>query len=362
MKNAANGGRGLRWGLVGCGWAARDFVAPALLASFNGELVSLLDPDPDALAMFRPLVPHAVPFTDAEAFFGSGIDAVYVATPNHLHRPLVEAAARAGKHVLCEKPMALSVEDAEAMVSACAGAGVVYATAFDQRFHVRHRKLRELIGGGALGTICSARIQYACWLPPDWSPEDYPREHDNWRVDPLRAGSGALFDLAPHGLDLLQYLLDDEVSEVRALGQRRVFDYPVEDGAALLVHFSRGTLAVHQVAYNMPDTLPRRTLEIQGTEGTAISLNTMGQTPGGTLQIVGAADGGRRTVEVAPEEDRSPFLLQVEAFADALLSGKPFPFPPERDLATMRVLAEALGQILGDTAPGAYPAAPSGRS
>lgn len=357
---AANGGK-LHWGLIGCGWAAKDFVAPALTASSNGDLVSLLDPDPEALAMFRTVAPNAEPFTDAGAFFASDIDAAYVATPNHLHRPLVEAAAAAGKHVLCEKPMALSVEDAEAMVEACAKAGVVYATAFDQRFQARHRKLRELIEEGALGTVCSARIQYACWLPPDWAPDDYPREHDNWRVDPLRAGSGALFDLAPHGLDLLQYLLDDEVSEVRALGQRRVFGYPVEDGAALLVRFSEGALAVHQVAYNMPDTLPRRTLEIQGTEATAISLNTMGQTPGGTLEIIGAADGGRSTVEVAPKEDRSPFLLQIEAFAESLLAGEPFPFPPERDLATMRVLVDALGQISVDTASASSPAATSGR-
>nr|MDP9457191.1 hypothetical protein [Actinomycetota bacterium] len=98
------------------------------------------------------------------------------------------------------------------------------------------------------------------------------------------------------------------------------------------------------------------------TEGTAISLNTMGQTPGGTLTLVSAADGGRRTVEVEPEEDRSPFLLQIEAFAGSLLSGEPFPFPPERDLATMRVLVKALGQISVGTAPDASPAASSGRS
>jgi predicted dehydrogenase len=126
------------------------------------------------------------------------------------------------------------------------------------------------------------------------------------------------------------------------LGQRRVFDYPVEDGAALLVRFASGAIAVHQVAYNMPETLPRRTLEIQGTGGTAIALNTMGQEAGGTLELIHAADGSRRRVEVTPDEDRSPFLNQVEAFAGAALVGEPFPFPPERDLHTMRVLVEAL--------------------
>ena len=342
MSAAAPDGRKLRWGLAGCGWAALYFIAPAIEASANGELAALLDPDPEALRVMGAVGPNAEPYTSAEEFFASDIDAVYVATPNHLHRPLVEAAAGAGKHVLCEKPMALTVEDAEAMAAACEGAGVLYATAFDQRFHAAHRRLRALISDGALGEICSARIQYACWLPPTWSPEDYPREHDNWRVDPARAGSGALFDLAPHGLDLLQYLLDDEISAVRALGQRRVFDYPVEDGAALLLSFGGGALAVHQVAYNMPDSLPRRTLEIQGTEGTVIARNTMGQDAGGTLDLFDAADGQRRSIEIPPEEDRSPFLNQVEAFADAVLQGEPFPFPPERDLRTMRVLVEAL--------------------
>jgi len=347
--------RKLRWGLAGCGWAARDFIAPALVGSYNGEIVALLDLDEEALAMFRDIAPNALAYTDAGEFFASDVDAVYVATPNHLHRPLVEAAAAAGKHVLCEKPMALTVEDAEAMVAACAGAGAVYATAFDQRFHAAHRRLRGLIAEGALGEVCSARIQYACWLPPGWQPEDYPREHDNWRVDPLRAGSGALFDLAPHGLDLLQYLLGDEIEEVRALGQRRVFDYPVEDGAALLVRFRSGAVAVHQVAYNMPETLPRRTLEIQGTGGMAIALNTMGQEAGGTLEVIGAADGVRRHIGVDPAEDRSPFLNQVEAFAGAVLSGEPFPFPPERDLHTMRLLVRALEEV-AESLPATAPA------
>jgi predicted dehydrogenase len=92
----------------------------------------------------------------------------------------------------------------------------------------------------------------------------------------------------------------------------------------------------------MPETLPRRTLEVQGTGGTAVAQNTMGQEAGGTLELVSAKDGVRRPVEVDPAKDRSPFLNQVEAFAEAVLADKPFPFPPERDLHTMRVLAEAL--------------------
>ncbi|WP_207955965.1 Gfo/Idh/MocA family protein [Rubrobacter marinus] len=173
----------VRWGVAGCGWVARDYVIPALLGAENCEVVALLDPDPAALAgAGRSL--DAVRYGDTEAFFAAPeVDAVYVATPNHLHAPLVEAAAAAGKSVMCEKPVAPTLAEARRMVAACEAAGVSYATAFDQRYHAAHRRLRGLVEEGALGTVCSARVHYACWLPPGWA-------EDNWRVDPARAGAG----------------------------------------------------------------------------------------------------------------------------------------------------------------------------
>ena len=331
-----NGGRKVRWGVAGCGWVARDFVLPALGAAENCEVVALLDPDPGALWDARKLCPDAGPYTDEDAFFDvPGVEAVYVATPNHLHRPLVEAAARAGKHVLCEKPMAAALADAEAMVSACRSAGVFYGTAFDQRFHAAHRRLRTLISAGSLGEICSARVHYACWLPPEW-------DEDNWRADPTRAGGGALMDLAPHGLDLVQYLLGEEISTVRCLVQRRVHDYPVEDGAALVGLTTSGALFSQHVSYNTPEEYPRRTLEVSGTEALAVATETLGQDSGGKLELI-YRDGDRQLVEIPPEEDVSPFLAQVEAFSRALLGDdEAFPFDPERDLHTMRLISAAL--------------------
>ena len=327
----------VRWGVAGCGWVAQDFVLPALGEAANGEVVALLDPDPAALRAAGERCPEATIHTDLDTFLAAPVvEAVYVAVPNHLHRSLVEAAARAGKHVLCEKPAAATVPEAEAMISACEEAGVVYGTAFDQRFHAAHRKLRALISSGALGTVCSARIHYACWLPPDW-------DEDNWRADPARAGGGALVDLAPHGLDLVQYLLEDEISEVRCLVQHRVQDYEVEDGAALVGTTRGGMLVLQHVSYNTPEEYPRRTLEVVGTRAMAVATNTLGQTAGGELEIIHAADGHREKVELPPEQDRSPFLSQVEAFAASLLGDEnAFPFDPHRDLHTVRLISSAL--------------------
>lgn len=321
------------WGIAGCGWVARDYVGPAIKDSANGHLVAVFDPDP----VSRHCAEQAfglVPEASLDAFLATpGLDAVYVAAPNHAHRALVEAAAAAGKPVLCEKPMATTMEDAAAMVAACARAGVRYATAFDQRFHAAHQALARLIAEGRLGTVTAIRIVYACWLPADWVG-------DNWRIDPRRAGGGALMDLAPHGLDLSAYLLGERLVEVAAMGQARVHRYKVEDGALLMARSASGVMVQMHVAYNCPETLPRRRLEVVGTAGQAIATDTMGQTAGGTLELIDAASGVAERIAV-PGADRSPFLNQVEAFAAAVAGTGSFPFPPSGDLETMALLLQA---------------------
>ena len=325
--------RRIGWAVVGCGWLARDYVAPAIRQSRNGRLVAACDPSADA----RASVDAAASFATLEELLRApGVDAVYVATPNHLHADQVVAATRAGKAVLCEKPTATHAADAARMADAAEAAGVLFATAYDQRFHAAHLTLRDLIAAGELGTVTLVRIRYACWTGRDWTPGDWP--HDNWRVDPERAGGGAMIDLAPHGLDLAQTLLGERVEDVRCLLQRRVHtDVATDDGGAIVGRTAGGALVDLSVSYNCPETLPRRRLEVYGTRAMALATNTMGQTPGGTLTLVDAADGRARQVDFSAR-DRSPFLSGIEAFADAVLGIQPWPFPAERDVHTMRLL------------------------
>ena len=330
----------LSWGIAGCGWVARDYAAPAIVASANGRLDALYDPDPASLAATQKLFPAAATQDLAEFLATPGLNAVYIATPNHAHRALVEAAAAAGLDVLCEKPMATTLADARAMVDACTRAGVRYGTAFDQRHHPAHQHLRTLIAGGKLGTVTAIRIVYACWLPATWAPD--ATSTDNWRIDPARAGGGALMDLAPHGLDLSAYLLDEPLSRVAAMGQARVQDYAVEDGALLMAQSRSGVLVQLHVAYNMPDALPRRRLEITGTRALAVAIDTMGQTPGGTLVLHDAITGAATPVAI-PGADRSPFLNQVEAFA----AGSTL-FDGAHDLHTMALVLDAQAQAKPD--------------
>ena len=320
------------WGIAGCGWVARDYVGPAIQASSNGRVAAVFDPSAASLHQAAHL--GAPGFTDLSAFLATpGLGAVYVASPNHTHRALVEAAAGAGLPVLCEKPMATTMVDAEAIVAACARAGVLYGTAFDQRFHAAHRVLAAMVAEGRFGTVTAIRIVYACWLPADWAG-------DNWRIDPARAGGGALMDLAPHGLDLSAYLLSEPLVDVSAIGQARVHHYTVEDGALLMARSQSGVMVQMHVAYNCPETLPRRRLEVVGTAGQAVAIDTMGQTAGGTLTWIDAATGVAQPVEV-PGSARSPFLNQVEAFADAVEGRGSFAFSGTHDLAIMDLVLRA---------------------
>ena len=334
----------IRWGIAGCGWVACDYVAPAITASSNGTLAALHDLSPASLARAAASFPVATPFADPAAFFAA-IDAVYIATPNHAHRPLVEAAAASGIPVLCEKPMATSLADARAMVDACERAGVAYATAFDQRFHPAHKHIARRVQSGQIGTVSAIRITYCCWVGPAFGPTA-----DNWRIDPARAGGGALMDLAPHGLDLASMIVNEPITDIAALGQSRVHDYAVEDGALVIARTASGVLIQLHVAYNCPETFPRRRLEIIGTTAQIVATDTMGQTPGGTVAWTDAVSGAVHRIDV-PGASRSPFLNQVEAFAGCLLADRPFPFTPAHDLHIMDLVLRAQQQAIPHAAP-----------
>ena len=322
----------LGWAVIGCGWVARDYVVPAIHASRNGRLVAVCDRDEHALAA---LCGQGFVRTCRveEAIADAAVDAVYVATPNDSHAAVASAVAAAGKHVLCEKPIARCSADARAMVADCAAAGVTLATAFDQRFHAAHVAIADLVRQGRLGIVTQVRLHYACWLARDWSA-------DNWRVDAARAGGGAVIDLAPHGLDLLETVLGERIEELVCMTQRRVHDYPVEDGGVLLARFVSGTLASLHVGYNCPEAYPRRTLEVIGTRARVLALDTMGQTAGGTLTLTDAVTGHEQRMPVA--DDGCPFQRQIEAFADAVLDRRLYAYPVERDLRLAVMLEEAM--------------------
>ena len=315
-----------RWGVAGFGWVARDYMLPGLRAA-GGRLAAVHDPSEAARAAGED--EGAVSFADLEAFARSGIDAAYVASPNVAHPEAVEVLARAGVPILCEKPMAADVAGAEAMAAAVRRAGVLYGTAFDQRHHPGHEALRAAIRDGAAGRVACVRIAYCCWVDPTWSTGT----GDNWRADAAAAGGGAVVDLAPHGLDLCQYLLGEEVHGLHMALQNRVHDYPVEDGGVVCGRTASGVLVTMHTAYNTPEALPRRRLEVVGSEAMLTATDTMGQTPGGSLTRTDGQTGAAAPLPF--DADTSPFTRQAAAFQRAA-RGEAHDFDLTRDLDLTR--------------------------
>ena len=321
----------LKMGIVGFGWVARDYMYPAMQRCDRVELTAVCSARTSDMKRLPASVQQ---FTRLDAMLREAdLDAVYIATPNYLHCEQTVMCLEAGLHVLCEKPMATTLEDAEAMLAAAHRSGKTYATAFDQRFHPAHQAIRQCIQNNALGTITQVKVDYACWLPADWAP-------DNWRVEKERAGGGAIIDLAPHGLDLLEMLLDDTIVAMHLYQQTAVHSYAVDDGGVLMLRFGKGTLGSMHVGYNRPDAFPRRRLEIIGTEGMLIATNTMGQDEGGEITLISAKDGKRK--QLVFDQQRTPFEQQINSFAESVLLGKAPRRTPDDDLRLFRLLDQAL--------------------
>ncbi len=331
--------RPVRWGIAGFGWVARDYMAPGIEAA-GGELVAIADPSAtaQASAMSAGLLAH----DDVEAMLAAGdIDALYVATPNNLHLAPVRAAVRAGVPVLCEKPIAATLSQAEELATCVTGH--VYGTAFDQRHHPAHRAMADAIRGGAIGRAIAVRIVYACWVDPLWSPDGAGAGTCNWRSDPQSAGGGAVIDLALHGLDLAELLLGEPLDRLHIALQRRIHDYAVDDGGMLCGRTASGVLFQSHVAYNCAELLPRRRLEVLGEAGLLVATDTMGQTAGGCVTLRDGRTGAE--TPLAFDAELSPFTAQAAAFA-AAVRHRPHDFSIDRDLRLMRLFDAAYQQAL----------------
>jgi predicted dehydrogenase len=233
-----------------------------------------------------------------------GIDAVYIATPVSLHAPMAIAAAAAGKHVLCEKPMALDVDECDRMIACAESAGVKLGVAYYRPFYPIVQRVRELLAQGAIGAPVMAQLNsFECFDPP----RGHPR---SWLLDPATSGGGPMFDFGCHRIELLLDLFGD-VAEVGALRGNVLFDRPVEDAAVATMRFAPGPLAVVSVAHAAAE--PQDTLDIFGSEG---SLH-VAKLNGASLRIV---RGGAETVEqhaVSP----NTHLPLIQQFVDAVLDG-----------------------------------------
>src|ERR1700730_2299294 len=188
----------LKWGLIGCGDIARKRVAPGLRDSELGELVAVSRAQADKAESFAAEFGARKWYADSsELLCDDEVNAVYIATPVHLHAAQAIAAAEAGKHVLCEKPMAMNVRECDQMIDACRRNDVKLGVAYYRHFYPVVEHVKAIIKSGEIGTPVLAQINAFEWFNPD---ADHPR---SWLLRKERAGGGPMFDFGCHRIEVL---------------------------------------------------------------------------------------------------------------------------------------------------------------
>jgi predicted dehydrogenase len=249
----------LRWGLIGCGDISRKRVAPALRDLPDCELVAVSRGRAELAAEFAAEFGARRWHADwRDLVADEEVGAVYVATPVRLHAEQTVAAAEAGKHVLCEKPMALTTADCDRMIAACAANGVRLGVAYYRRFYPVVERVRALLASGAVGRPVVAQLNAFEWFDP---APTHPRR---WLLDKQQAGGGPMLDFGSHRVEVLLNLFGTP-RRVGGLSGNVHFEREVEDTATALFEFERGPHAVLTVTHAARE--PRDTLDIYGTEG-----------------------------------------------------------------------------------------------
>ena len=310
---------GVNWGVIGAGGIAdRRTIPEGITQAGNAKLVAVMDADEGRAKEVARKYGARYYLQEQDLVKDKEVQAVYIATPLHLHCRQTVLAAEAGKHVLCEKPMALTLPECEQMVDVARGNKVKLGIGFLMRFHAYNRKAKEIVKKGLLGRIVFARAQLSCWYPPI---------EGAWRQDPKLGGGGSLIDMGNHGLDLLEFILDNRAKEVSCFTGNLVQEYPVEDAATTLVRFENGAQGVVDSYFSIPDASSKNVLEIYGSRGSILARGTLGQTPGGEMTVYREkeekgyeAEQGRSTsveekIEPAPI---NTYQAEIESFSQCI--------------------------------------------
>jgi len=249
----------LRWGLIGCGDIARKRVAPALSESLHSELVAISRANRNLLDEFADTFRVPNRFADwRELVACDDVDAVYIATPVNLHAAQTVAAAESGKHVLCEKPMALNVAECDRMMAAANASGVKLGVAYYRHFYPVVTRMKELIDSGEIGKPIVAQVNAFEWFNPG------PSNPRAWLLDPEISGGGPMFDFGCHRIQLLLHLLGP-IKAVSAVRSTALFQRKVEDTASASFEFTSGAIANVTVSHAVMDA--RDSVTIWGSEG-----------------------------------------------------------------------------------------------
>jgi len=259
----------IRWGVMGSGGIAQRRTIPeGIIPAVNAELISVYDVNAEVTSKFSVKAANSI-----DELLSSDIDAVYIATPANLHCEQVIECAKAKKHILCEKPLGMTIKETQKMIAACKKAKVQLGTTFMMRFHSQHQAALQMIEAGKIGKPVYARTQFSCWYPPIKGA---------WRQNPKQGGGGSLMDMGGHCIDLLEMFFGP-VKAVSCFVRNTIHRYKSEDSAVAMIQFRNGAIATVDTFFCIPDNSSKNVLELYGSKGSILAKGTIGQGQAGEM-------------------------------------------------------------------------------
>ncbi|QHC35574.1 Gfo/Idh/MocA family protein [Komagataeibacter xylinus] len=291
------------WALIGASNVARQWIVDAIRAQPDSQILNVLSSNEERGARFATENGIPAHTTDIDAILSDGnVDAVYISTANQFHCSQTLAAASAGKNILCEKPVALSVDDARKMMTACHDAGVVLGVNHHLRCNAMHQKLRQLLAAGEIGRLNAVRVFHANFLP---------QALQGWRINDPNGG-GLILDSTIHDIDTLRFLIGSNPTHVMAMTQSgRLAHDGVEDGIMVVMRFPGDVLVQIHGSYTVP--FSEGGVEFYGSHGVLIGRDCMSQRAAGRL-FMRHADGEREI----PVHHHNLYHHALAAFSNAV--------------------------------------------
>jgi predicted dehydrogenase len=296
----------MRWGLIGAGDIVRKRIVPALAESKLCELVAVCRWNAAKAEEFAREFDIPAWYSDHREMLSAGdIDAVYIASPVYLHAEHTKDAARAGKHVLCEKPLALDTAECDEMIAACKENGVTLGVAYYRRFYPVVERIRKALRDGEIGKAVFVQVNTFEAFNPG---PDHPRR---WFIEKAKSGGGPMMDFGCHRIEILLDLFGS-VNSVESINANVIFDREVEDTSSALLRFDCGPCASLTVTHAAKASLD--SFDIYGTEGTI----RIGSLNSGMISIENAA--GNAAESHPPSSNfHSPL---IEDFAESVMNGR----------------------------------------
>ncbi len=328
----------LGWAIAGIGSHADLKIAPAIPRARDSRLIAVYSRDQKRADAFAATHGAQAAYDRLDTMLAdSRVDAVFVASPNHLHAPQTIQAAAAGKHVLAEKPMATSVSDAAAMIDACRKHGVTLGLGFELRFHPAHLWARQLIDRGAIGRI---RLAHGQWGRGNrGEPEHLPRAglREWWETPQLIGDASVLVGLGVHVFDLMRFLLREEPVEVIAMTDGQTARQPLEHIAAISLRMSGGAIAQVMCGRMLPDT--QNDLALYGSDGRIATKETIWEARLGQAELVSATQNHSESYQY---DYLANFVAELDDFHDALQHNRPPAATGNDGLQAARITAAAI--------------------